>query len=109
MKEREEKGRTAAVQQSVAYLQTQQTAAVCDICRSVAALRFVAWNGARRSDGRNLGGGVERGRRWCYSKAAIVEPQQLMDHVDISNAVDITDAFGVAGGATSELSSCLGF
>jgi len=72
------------------------------VCRSV-AFRFVAWNGARRSYGDNFVGGIERRRRRCYNKAtAIVDP------VDISSTVDITDAFRVAGEATADMSSCLG-
>jgi len=58
----------------------------------------------------NFVGGIERRKCQCYSKAAaIVEPQQLMDHVDISSTVDITDAFRVAGEATADMPSCLGF
>jgi hypothetical protein len=33
----------------------------------------------------------------------------LMDHASISNTVDITDAFKVAGGSTADVSSCLDF
>jgi len=40
---------------SFAYLETQQTVVVRDVCRSV-ALRFVAWNGASRSESDNFGG-----------------------------------------------------
>jgi hypothetical protein len=40
---------------SFAYLQRQQTVVVRDVCRSV-ALRFVAWNVARRSESDNFGG-----------------------------------------------------
>jgi hypothetical protein len=74
---------------SVADLQTQQTVVVRDICRSVCRLE---WCKAKW-----FGGGTERRRRLCYSKAAIVEVQQLMDHVHISYTVDVTDTFRVAG------------
>jgi hypothetical protein len=45
----------------------------------------------------------------CAAVRLLLSPRQLMDHVDISNTVGVIDAFRVAGGATADLSSCLGF
>ena len=41
-----------------------------------------------------------------YSKVAIVGPQQWRDHLDISDTVDSTGAFGVVAVATTDVSSC---
>jgi hypothetical protein len=41
-----------------------------------------------------------------FSKVAIVESAQQMDHRDISNAVHSVCVFRVAGAATSDVSFC---
>jgi hypothetical protein len=44
-----------------------------------------------------------------YSKVAIIGTYQWKEHLGISNAVDSTGAFRVAGVATADVSSCSSF